>query len=941
MKQALNILIAYLTCTDPVIQNKWNNLLHSYWHKDSGWLLKSITAQAGGYKFTIVDGDGNDVDHIINIPTIPNSQPISYIQDLQTTLDNKVDKVAGKGLSTNDFTTTLKNKLDGLANYVHAEFHQISEIEGLQGLLDTFAVYENLAEVAKTNNYEDLDGKPVFKVVQNEYADMAALYAGQGNQTESSIQYVIDANAHTEVESGGAYFEYFGTTNGDETDYRLLSDVESSALANQIQRLSDLIDDIGAKDGTLPLSLLVDGTNGDDSSAVLENFSKPFKTLNAALSALPVTNGETYNIYLAGGNYNLTEQIDYRNLNFIAYKASTINFSNVLDGTGAVPSNPFKGTPNFKTLSFEGGLISIINTNASIRFGASGNNRIILKGYLNQVSWSGSAAGSGNGAFFLSQETYVRIKKMSIVGSGEFLSGNQSGSPKDIYIEIDELEYVDNRDWAVGVVGTFDIKKITQFDQSSSETYLLRSRYSISACIYKIGDINIKGVVDIQGKETYFNSSILSSTSNIRISGIVGGTIHSSNYLGSGSNADSLVLDGFNGKLVELRLTNGNPIIRNSNITTNGSLFTGTENTTNNITVEGSCTIFQNNLSANLFLTYSYGNLNYPNVMNLIIKGSLSSNVKDYGYKVNYENQTATLKEKLKERIVRSKRDLLYKTLDSSLTYIIDGEIELLAGEYIEVPAGGNITINGYGLEASKITKAVAGESIFSSPVGGSGGLQMQGLKLDGGGLSSCFDLVDETGNNAIEINVVNLENFADLGELNDYRQFLGTTIGIYGCSDGLTLSGTWNGFKITNTNCFGFGSTGTLFKEGTTLLFNDRMYLDVNINLPTGAELVNLDNANFGSTGLLQINNSYVKLNSTVDASINTPLLIPNIAPNDSKCLWANNLGITNTILMPSGINTGNLSSYADDTAAAGGGIEIGEVYINSSNGALQSRLT
>lgn len=243
MKQALNILIAYLTCTDPVIQNKWLNLLSSFWHKDSGWLLKSITAQAGGYKFTIVDSDGNDVDHIISVPALPNSQPISYIQDLQTTLDNKVDKAAGKGLSTNDFTTTLKTKLDGLVNYVHPEFHQISEIEGLQALLDTLAVYDDLALVAKTNDYNDLQNKPLFKVVENEYADMAALFADQANQTDSFIQYVLDASAHPDVAAGSAYFEYLGSIIGDENDYRLLSDAESAPLSTSVTKTSQLVND--------------------------------------------------------------------------------------------------------------------------------------------------------------------------------------------------------------------------------------------------------------------------------------------------------------------------------------------------------------------------------------------------------------------------------------------------------------------------------------------------------------------------------------------------------------------------------------------------------------------------------------------------------------------------------------------------------------------------
>lgn len=38
---------------------------------------------------------------------------------LKTLIGGKVDKIDGKGLSTNDYTTTEKNKLDGLTNYTH------------------------------------------------------------------------------------------------------------------------------------------------------------------------------------------------------------------------------------------------------------------------------------------------------------------------------------------------------------------------------------------------------------------------------------------------------------------------------------------------------------------------------------------------------------------------------------------------------------------------------------------------------------------------------------------------------------------------------------------------------------------------------------------------------------------------------------------------------
>lgn len=48
--------------------------------------------------------------------------------EVDTLLSNKVDKVSGKGLSTNDFTTQEKNKLSGLSNYSHPVTHSSSMI---------------------------------------------------------------------------------------------------------------------------------------------------------------------------------------------------------------------------------------------------------------------------------------------------------------------------------------------------------------------------------------------------------------------------------------------------------------------------------------------------------------------------------------------------------------------------------------------------------------------------------------------------------------------------------------------------------------------------------------------------------------------------------------------------------------------------------------------
>lgn len=47
------------------------------------------------------------------------------VKQLQTDIKNKVDKVSGKGLSTNDYTTAEKNKLAGLTNYNDSEVREL------------------------------------------------------------------------------------------------------------------------------------------------------------------------------------------------------------------------------------------------------------------------------------------------------------------------------------------------------------------------------------------------------------------------------------------------------------------------------------------------------------------------------------------------------------------------------------------------------------------------------------------------------------------------------------------------------------------------------------------------------------------------------------------------------------------------------------------------
>lgn len=97
---------------------------------------------------------------------------------VNSALGNKVDKVTGKGLSTNDYTTDEKTKLAGIAaganKYTHPTSHPASMITGL-------------ADVATTGSYNDLSNKPTTMTptahthAQSDVTGLATALSGKAN----------------------------------------------------------------------------------------------------------------------------------------------------------------------------------------------------------------------------------------------------------------------------------------------------------------------------------------------------------------------------------------------------------------------------------------------------------------------------------------------------------------------------------------------------------------------------------------------------------------------------------------------------------------------------------------------------------------------------------------------------------------------------------------
>lgn len=140
-----------------------------------------------------------DPDEVLNI-----------IQDLEMDISGKVDKIAGKGLSTEDFTTTEKNKLAGIAasanNYTHPATHPPTIIA--QNATNRF-----MTDAEKTK----LAGIAAGAQVNRTISSQAQAEAGTDNTTVITPLRAAQAIAKNQQWSKGSY------TGDGNTSYRLIT----------------------------------------------------------------------------------------------------------------------------------------------------------------------------------------------------------------------------------------------------------------------------------------------------------------------------------------------------------------------------------------------------------------------------------------------------------------------------------------------------------------------------------------------------------------------------------------------------------------------------------------------------------------------------------------------------------------------------------------------
>lgn len=146
----------------------------------------------------------------------------TYMSDGRTAeeaVNDKVDKVDGKQLSTEDFTTLLKQKLDGLSNYDDTEISQA--VETLRGDFDTLVSGDTTAAIKTFNEViAFLDGledtEDLASIIASIEQQIAAKYIKPStgipkSDLASAVQVSLD-KADTALQS---YTEqYKGTVTG-------------------------------------------------------------------------------------------------------------------------------------------------------------------------------------------------------------------------------------------------------------------------------------------------------------------------------------------------------------------------------------------------------------------------------------------------------------------------------------------------------------------------------------------------------------------------------------------------------------------------------------------------------------------------------------------------------------------------------------------------------
>lgn len=221
MKASITTLKSLFQRGDKPTEKDFEDLIDSFLHKDEGTAIKNVNLdETGNLVFNFSDGTTEIIKQI------PEEIPISSIQGLQNELNSKVTSQRSRQLSSEDFTTELKGKLEKLENYIHPPTHRIDEIEDLQPSLD--------GKVSATGN-ETIEGQKVFsEIVELINGLKISNFSGSGLRN-----LVVQADGTVDVKAIATDLFVGNTTFDDTTKILTLELVNGSTIDVDLSSLEE------------------------------------------------------------------------------------------------------------------------------------------------------------------------------------------------------------------------------------------------------------------------------------------------------------------------------------------------------------------------------------------------------------------------------------------------------------------------------------------------------------------------------------------------------------------------------------------------------------------------------------------------------------------------------------------------------------------------------
>ena len=319
---------------------------------------------------------------------------------ISTDISGKVDKVAGKQLSTEDFTTALKTKLEGLSNYDDTELSEAIEtlrgdfdnivsgdtttaiktfneviafLDGLTDTQDLESIIANieqqiagkmdkvtLAKVATSGSYNDLTNKPTIPAAVTE-----STVSGWGFTKNTGTITGVSANGTSVATSGVANIPAASTSKYGVTKLNSATNSTSTTEAATPSAVKAAYDLANSYKGTVT-SVKVDDVNKSQSSGVVDlgYINKQLSTstsssmtlspniyyrnTNTSLSTLTITLGSASNSNIineyfvefttrsAGTTVSLPSTIKWANGETPTFEASTTYQISIVNNLGTI-----------------------------------------------------------------------------------------------------------------------------------------------------------------------------------------------------------------------------------------------------------------------------------------------------------------------------------------------------------------------------------------------------------------------------------------------------------------------------------------------------------------------------------------------------------------------------------------------------------------------------